>query len=95
MNEVLQHHAEIGEARLVLRYCAGSLSRVERAALALYLSEAPERTAAASAGVSRAGVWYARRRAFVKMRRKLNSLGISSSRDLFSVIDLGGENHEL
>lgn len=90
MNESIQHQTEIGDARLLLRYCAGSLSRVERAALAVYLAEVPERTAASSAGVSRAGVWYARQRAFTKMRRKLNSLGINSSRDLFSVIDLGG-----
>jgi DNA-directed RNA polymerase specialized sigma24 family protein len=90
MNELIQHQTEIVDARLVLRYCAGSLSRVERAALFLYLSEAPERTAAASAGVSRAAIWYARQRAFAKMRRKLNALGISSSHDLFSVIDLGG-----
>lgn len=80
----LHYQAEIAEARLLLRYCAGSLSPTERAALAAYLAEMPERTAASSVGLCRGGVWVARQRAFSKMRHTLGGLGITSSRDLIS-----------
>jgi DNA-directed RNA polymerase specialized sigma24 family protein len=74
--------AELSEARLIIRFAANALSPIERAAVAAFISETPEREASVEHGITRGGVWMARQRAFVKMRKRLAMLGIESAEDV-------------
>lgn len=76
--------AEIGEARMVLRYASANLSVIERAALVSWLGGELRNEAARECGVTRQAISEAQKRAFVKIRKRLARMGIRCSAELLS-----------
>lgn len=76
--------AEKSDVALLLRWAAGDLSDIERFAVSAWLNEMTEREAARIAGITRGGVWMARRSGLRKMRARLEKAGIRSIVEVLS-----------
>lgn len=76
--------AQLGEARLVLRFAAGKLNRTERAAIHAFLCGVTDDRAGVELGITGGGVFMARKAALRKLRKRLELLGVRSAADLVS-----------
>ena len=76
---------ELSEARLLLRYAAQELTPIERAAAEGFARNRKQAQIAQElADITRGGVFYAQQRAFDKMRKRLNRIGLYSTSDVLS-----------
>ncbi len=84
MERAMLRAAQLAETKLLLRWASACLSPTERLALSAFVHGIPMSEAAAVGGITRGGVWMAQQSGFKKLRRKLRTLGIESSKALLS-----------
>lgn len=84
MNLSLHARAERSEANLVLSWAASELTKTERIAIEGYLIDEPEVVTGERIGLTRGGIWMAKQSALRKIRKRLTTLGIKSTRQLIS-----------
>jgi hypothetical protein len=76
-------HAQMEEARLLLRYAANELSDIERTAADGFARDYTQRSLAKQdIGWRRGAIYYAQHRAFRKMRARLVAIGIHSTEQI-------------